>query len=50
MAEGHADNTVRGANELLNPGESKWKLKSFEDYARTVKGRPWRGTNPFDRS
>lgn len=27
-------------NELLNPGESKWKWKTIEEYAKEVKGMP----------
>lgn len=28
-------------NELVNPGESRWKWKSMEDYAAETGGRPW---------
>jgi len=27
-------------NELLNPGESKWKWKTMEEYAEEVGGMP----------
>ena len=47
MAEGHFDHTKDNANEILNQGESKWKLESFEEYAKEVKGRPWKGRQPF---
>jgi len=48
MAEGHFDHSIYDGNEILNPNESKWKLRDFEDYAREVKGRPWVGKQPFD--
>jgi hypothetical protein len=48
MAEGHFDHSVYSANEILNPGQKKWKLRDFEDYAKEVKGRPWVGKRPFD--
>jgi hypothetical protein len=48
MAEGHFDHTKDSANEILNPGLTKWKLRTIEDYAKEVKGRPWVGPQPFD--
>ena len=48
MAEGHFNHEVDSTNEILNPGQSKWKLKSFEEYAKAEEGRPWRGRGPFD--
>jgi hypothetical protein len=47
IAEGHFDHSEGSANEILNPGQSKWKLVSFEDYAKEEKGRPWVGKQPF---
>jgi hypothetical protein len=49
MAEGHFDHKTHGnGNEILNPGQSKWKYREFEDYAKECKGRPWVGPQPFD--
>jgi hypothetical protein len=48
MAEGHFDHRKDSANEILNPGQSKWKLKTFEEYAKATNGRPWVGKQPFD--
>jgi hypothetical protein len=48
MADGHFDHSPYDANEILNPGQKKWKLREFDDYAKEVKGRPWVGKQPFD--
>ena len=48
MAEGHFDHSPYDSNEILNPGQSKWKLRTIEEYAKEVKGRPWVGRQPFD--
>ena len=47
MAEGHFDHSVDKADEILNAGQSKWKLQTFEDYAQREHGRPWVGKQPF---
>ena len=39
---GNLDFSKRNDNELVNPGESKWKWKSIEDYAQEVDGLPMR--------
>ena len=28
-------------NELVNPGEKRWRWKTMKDYAAETKGRPW---------
>jgi hypothetical protein len=48
MAEGHFDHSIYSSNKILNLGETKWKLRTFDDYAQEVKGRPWVGRQPFD--
>jgi len=41
--EGAYDYTTSGeGNELLNPGESIWKLKKITEYAEETGGRPWK--------
>jgi hypothetical protein len=37
---GNIDFSKHNHNELVNPGESKWKWKSMEDYAEEVDGMP----------
>jgi hypothetical protein len=37
---GNLDFSKRNDNELVNPGETKWKWKSIEDYAQEVDGLP----------
>jgi hypothetical protein len=36
-----AEGGIGNDNELVNPGERRWKWKSMEDYAAETKGRPW---------
>ncbi|OZJ03750.1 hypothetical protein BZG36_03062 [Bifiguratus adelaidae] len=45
-AEGVFDASKSNANELLNPGGSIWPIKTFQQYAREVHGRPWKGVDP----
>lgn len=40
MGEGAFDCSDANGNELLNPGQSIWKLKSIQDYASETNGRP----------
>ncbi len=52
MGEGNIDHTSAGLgndNELVNPGEQKWKWKKMEDLARETKGRPWADWSPPGR-
>jgi hypothetical protein len=37
---GNLDFSKRNDNELVNPGESKWKWKTIENYAEEVEGMP----------
>lgn len=37
---GNIDFSERNDNELVNPGESKWKWKTIEEYAKEVDGMP----------
>jgi hypothetical protein len=37
---GNLDFSQSNDNELVNPGESKWKWKTIEEYAEEVKGMP----------
>jgi hypothetical protein len=37
---GNLDFSQRNDNELVNPGESKWKWKTIEMYAEEVEGMP----------
>jgi len=37
---GNLDFSKRNDNELVNPGESKWKWKTIEEYAEQVDGMP----------
>jgi len=37
---GNLDFSQRNDNELVNPGESKWKWKTIESYAEEVEGMP----------
>jgi len=32
MAEGLFNYTIDSPNDILNPGQNKWKPQSFEDY------------------
>lgn len=41
IAEGKLDHSKDNQNELVNPGESLWKWKTVDQYAKEVKGRPW---------
>jgi hypothetical protein len=37
---GNLDFSKRNDNELVNPGQSKWKWKTMEEYAQEVEGLP----------
>jgi hypothetical protein len=37
---GNLDFSKKNDNELVNPGESKWKWKTMEEYAEEVDGMP----------
>ena len=39
-AGGNLDFSLRNDNELVKPGESKWKWKTIEEYAEEVEGMP----------
>ncbi|CAF1153587.1 unnamed protein product [Didymodactylos carnosus] len=39
--EGKMDYSSKNGNELINPGESKWKWKTIKEYAKEVNGKPW---------
>jgi hypothetical protein len=40
MAEG-IDFSGKNDNELVNPGESRWKWKTVADYVKETDGKPW---------
>ena len=39
-AGGNLDFSQSNDNELVNPGQSKWKWKTIEEYAEEVDGMP----------
>jgi len=44
MGERKIEHTTRGlgnSNESVNPGESVWKWKRMEEFAKETGGRPW---------
>ncbi|ODN00923.1 Isoflavone reductase-like protein [Orchesella cincta] len=42
FAEGAYDFSNATGNQLLNPNETVWKLKKFEEYAKESGGIPWK--------
>lgn len=44
MGEGKLNLSTDCANEVVNPGEKKWKWKTVSDFAKEVEGKPFGGT------
>ena len=36
-----AEGGIGSDNDLVNPGERRWKWKTMQDYAAETEGRPW---------